>query len=376
MKKIFNIKSLCLSAALLLGLFFTACSEDENNATAIQISGITTINDLNTPITEAKLGDFIAIHGTGLDIHNIDSIYVNESKVDMVEVYTEKDVLYMQVPVKLSLEPTDKVYIYNKLGRQDYPLKTIAPDLKLVRMFNEYTQPGDTIMIYGDFFNLYEIDSVSAVVDFNGKSSNVIKSANNYLTARVPLDVDKNIRVKVKSLKYEIESTCPGRYYDNECMIVDFDNRVPSSMTNVVTDPKDKNRLSGNYLHINEKSAWSSWWYIIEIGNTPLTDDMLDHSDQYVIKCEFYTANQFVDGKIKFFNYLFWDAAPMEWKPSDFVFQNFNRWETITLPFKRNYSGTYPENMYYHSFNMRIEIDQSIARNFAFDNIRVCKKGD
>lgn len=103
---------------------------------------------------------------------------------------------------------------------------------------------------------------------------------------------------------------------------------------------------------------------------------MLDHSDQYVIKCKFYTANQFVDGKIKFFNYLFWDAAPMEWKPSDFVFQNFNRWETITLPFKRNYSGTYPENMYYHSFNMRIEIDQSIARNFAFDNIRVCKKGD
>lgn len=376
MKKIFNIKSLCLSGALLLGLFFTACSEDENNATAIQISGITTINDLNTPITEAKLGDFIAIHGTGLDILNIDSIYVNESKVDMVEVYTEKDVLYMQVPVKLSLEPTDKVYIYNKLGRQDYPLKTIAPDLKLVRMFNEYTQPGDTIMIYGDFFNLYEIDSVSAVVDFNGKSSNVIKSANNYLTARVPLDVDKNIKVKVKSLKYQIEAACPGRYYDNECMIVDFDNRVPSNMANVVTDPKDKNRLSGNYLHINEKSAWSSWWYIIEIGNTPLTDDMLDHSDQYVIKCEFYTANQFVDGKIKFFNYLFWDAAPMEWKPSDFVFQNFNRWETITLPFKRNYSGTYPENMYYHSFNMRIEIDQSIARNFAFDNIRVCRKGD
>lgn len=376
MKKIFNIKSLYLSAALLLGLFFTACSEDENNATAIQISGITTINDLNTPITEAKLGDFIAIHGTGLDIHNIDSIYVNESKVDMVEVYTEKDVLYMQVPVKLSLEPTDKVYIYNKLGRQDYPLKTIAPDLKLVRMFNEYTQPGDTIMIYGDFFNLYEIDSVSAVVDFNGKSSNVIKSANNYLTARVPLGVDKNIKVKVKSLKYDIEATCPGRYYDNECMIVDFDNRVPSSMANVVTDPKDKNRLSGNYLHINDKSAWSSWWYIMEIGNTPLTDDMLDHSDQYVIKCEFYTANQFVDGKIKFFNYLFWDAAPMEWEPSDFVFQNFNRWETITLPFKRNYSDTYKENMYYHSFNMRIEIDQSIARNFAFDNIRVCKKGD
>ena len=47
-------------------------------------------------------------------------------------------------------------------------------------MFNEYTAPGDTIMIYGDFFNLYEIDSLNAVVDFNGKVSPVIKSANKY----------------------------------------------------------------------------------------------------------------------------------------------------------------------------------------------------
>ena len=30
---------------------------------------------------------------------------------------------------------------------------------------NEYTSPGDTIMIYGDFFELYEIDSLNAVVD-------------------------------------------------------------------------------------------------------------------------------------------------------------------------------------------------------------------
>jgi hypothetical protein len=65
----------------------------------------------------------------------------------------------------------------------------------------------------------------------------------------------------------------------------------------------------------------------------------------------------------------------MEWVPSDFIFQNFNRWETITLPFVVNRSSTYPENYYYRSFNMRLEIDPNIARNFAFDNIRVYKKG-
>lgn len=376
MENIIKLKSLLPVIALFFTISFMACSDDDKDITAIQLTGITTLKDLNTPITEAKLGDFIAIHGTGLDIYNIDSIKVNDVKVDMLEVYHEKGILYMQIPVKLAIEETDKIYLYNNLGRQELPLKTLAPDLKLTRMFNEYTQPGDTIMIYGDYFELYAIDSINAIVDFNGKTSKIIACANNYLTAEVPKDVDKNIRVKVRGIKYEVEAVCPGRYYDNECIIMNFDEVMPSNAVNVVTDLKDPQRFSGNFLRIDDKSEWSGWWYIAEIGDVPFTDDMLDNYQDYVIKCEFRTGNQFIEGKIKFCNYLFWDAEPMYWNPSDFVFQNFGRWETITLPFVVNRSTTYPENGYYHSFNMRLEIDQSIARSFSFDNIRVCKKGD
>lgn len=94
---------------------------------------------------------------------------------------------------------------------------------------------------------MYEIDSLNAVVDFNGKVSPVIRSANNYLTAKVPVDVDKNIRVKVKGLKHNVEAVCPGRYYDREFMIMDFDELLPSDVANVVTDEKDPQRLSGNF---------------------------------------------------------------------------------------------------------------------------------
>lgn len=230
-------------------------------------------------------------------------------------------------------------------------------------------------MIYGDFFELYEINADNAVVDFNGIESPVISSSNNHLTAKVPLNVDQNIKIKVIGTKHNVEAFCPGRYYDKEGMIMDFDEHMPSNVANVVMDPNDKQRLSGNFLRIDDTSAYAGWWYITEIGGVPYTDDMLDNYEDYVIKCEFRTANQFIDGKIKFCNYLFWDANPMEWVPSDFIFQNFNRWETITLPFVVNRSSTYPENYYYRSFNMRLEIDPNIARNFAFDNIRVYKKG-
>ncbi|SEA45700.1 IPT/TIG domain-containing protein [Porphyromonadaceae bacterium KH3R12] len=369
-------KNICLTGILFFIISLSACSDENNDIKPITLTKVTSVIDLNTAITEAALGDFIAIHGSGLDIHNIDSVLINDVKVDLLEVYTENDILYLKIPVKLAINVTDKIYIYNTAGYQEIPFKAISPALYLERMFNEYTKPGDTIMIYGDFFELYEIDSLNAVVDFNGKVSKVINSANNYLTAQVPEDVDKNIKVKVKGIKYDVEAFCPGRYYDNECMIMDFDDLMPSNPVNVVTDPNDKQRLSGNFLRIDNTSEYSGWWYIAEKSGVPFTDDMLNNYQDYVIKCEFRTANQFIDGKIKFFNYLFWDAAPMEWAPSNFIFQNFNRWETITLPFVVNRSTTYPENMYYNSFNMRLEIDPNIARNFAFDNIRIYKKGD
>lgn len=375
MKSIINFRNICLTGVLFYIISMYSCTDESTAIVPITLTKVTTVVDLNTAITEAALGDFIAVHGTGLDLKNIDSVLINDVKVNLLDVYTENDILYLKIPVKLAMTVTDKIYIYNQAGRQEIPFKAVSPALYLERMFNEYTKPGDTIMIYGDFFELYEIDSLNAVVDFNGKESPVISSSNNYLTAKVPSNVDKNIKVKVKGLKYGVEAFCPGRYYDSELMIMDFDELMPSNPVNVVTNPSDKQRLSGNFLRIDNTSAYSGWWYIAEKGGVPYTDDMLDNFEDYVIKCEFRTANQFIDGKIRFCNYMFWDASPMIWSPSNFVVQNFNRWETITLPFVVNRSTTYPQNMYYHSFNMRLEIDPSIARNFAFDNIRIYKKG-
>jgi len=96
---------------------------------------------------------------------------------------------------------------------------------------------------------------------------------------------------------------------------------------------------------------------------------MLDHPENYVIKCEFRTGNQFIQDRIGFYVYLFWDADL-------FNVQNFNRWQTISLPLVVNRSATYTDNFYYKSFNIRLECYQDLARNFAFDNFRICPKND
>lgn len=363
-----------------IGLAGFSCAKEEFQPVPIQLERITTLKDMNQVISEAKLGDFIAIHGTGLSRENIDSIHVDDIVVDMQEVYTENDILYMKLPVKLAIEKTNKIYIWNSKGCAELPFKTLAPDLKLSRMFNEYTAPGDTIMIYGDFFDLYEIDAKNAIVDFNGRTSPVISSSKTYLTTKVPENVEKNIRVKVKGLKYNVEATCPGRYFDRDFIIMDFDELRPSDMTNVVTDEKDPQRLDGNFLRIDKNSTWSGWWYIAEKGGVAYRPEMLamETFRDYVVKCEFRSSNQLIKDKIRFCNYQYWAAGTCDWVAADFNFQNTDRWETITLPWKVFVSEDYPDYYpgSYTDFNMRLEIDPEIARDFAFDNIRICKKGD
>ena len=83
------------------------------------------------------MGDFIAIHGEGLDKANITSVKVNDIEIDLDEVYTENSTLYMKIPVTLPENQTDKIYISNDKGTKEIPFVVIAPDLKLERMFNE-----------------------------------------------------------------------------------------------------------------------------------------------------------------------------------------------------------------------------------------------
>lgn len=365
-----------VAAVAALTFTVSACTDDGHTYVPITIDGVTTIADRTVQITQAAMGDFIAIHGQGLDKDNIISIRVNDIDVPLDEVYTEDNTLFMKIPVSLPEEKTDKIYITNGNGTKEIPFVTIAPDLKLERMFNEYTAPGDTMVIYGQFFELYDIDAENATVYFGDKPSKVIASSDTHLTTQVPEDTDKNIKVRLVSDKHSVEATCPGYYYDRQCMIMDFDKLVPSDAKYVVTDPEDKSRLSGNFLRISPDTEWSSWWYIAQIGGTAVTDDMLDNYQNYEVKMEFRSANQLIDGKIKFCTYLFWDAAPMEWGPSDIKFQNFSRWETITVPFVVNRSKSYPENSRYHSFNIRLESSQEYTRNFCIDNIRICKKGE
>lgn len=370
-----NILAIGLLAAL-AGVSLVACDDDVKYED-ITLERVTTAADRNTPIDAAAMGDVIAIHGSNLDASNIDSVLINDVRVDPGEIYSEGDVLFLKIPTVLPVEKTDRIYIYNGTCVKELPFVVDTPDLKLDRMFNEYTMPGDTITVYGDFFTLYEISPETAVMLIGDQEAPIIACGNNYFTAEVPLNAGTNQLLQLHSNKYNVTATCPGRYRDKRGILVDYDDHLSTNTSCVVTDPADEMRLSGNFVRVDANSEWSGWWYITEAWPCDAwTDDVLDHPENYVIKCEFRTESVLPTGKIGFYVYPFWDAVPMEWDATMLTVQETGRWETLTFPINFGRSTTYPENTYYKSFNVRLAIEQDVPRNFAFDNFRICPAND
>ena len=74
MKKILSFRKMYLVGALLMGISWTSCSDDNGVALPIELTNVTTIADMNTTIEEAALGDFIAVHGMFASYSGLDFI--------------------------------------------------------------------------------------------------------------------------------------------------------------------------------------------------------------------------------------------------------------------------------------------------------------
>lgn len=377
MKRINNNIKFFISAILFVAVV-AACSSSNDSVEAPNISKITTIKDVTTALTEANMGDWIAIGGVNLT--SIDSVMFNDISVYPKDFYAEDSALYVQVPVKLPTKVDNKVTLKSKGGDVSYTLKVNIPNLQLTSMFNEYTQPGDTIKIYGKFLSLYEVSSENTVIRFGDKESPVIKATDTYLTTKVPADAGKNVQVSAHNSKYNVDAVCAGRYRDNKWMIVDFDNNGTDG-TFVVQDQHNKKQVpfptSGNYLRFYATPATypdGLGWLYITSNDYTYTKDMMMHPENYVLKFELNMGLPIKTTQL--FIYYYWNHSPKAMGGETFTVQNYGIWQTVTIPLSEIMDATDGSSTDF-SMNIRIEnsnapIDETI--DMSFDNFRICEK--
>lgn len=365
-----RIVAFLFTAAMFMAV--SSCTKEDSLPGLPEFSKISPLKELGTAITEGDMGDWVAIQGVNLETTT--SIIFNDVPVDMQGVYYENDVLYLQIPVLMPAEITNKVKIVTTSGEIEFNFNVKIPNLKLTGMFNEYVQAGDTLKIYGDFFKLYEIDNTNTVVSFNGIEQPLIHVGSNFLTVKVPANVEQNIKLTVINNKYNASAVCPGYFQDRQFLITNFDD-VPytggdgAQFVGNWTNPKP---ISGKFSYLTVGTGGSGWMYLMGTG-VSYTNDMKDHPDKYEVKFEMNMITPIV--RTKFYIYNYWNHPPAEITAADLVVQNVGVWQTLKIPLERiiplNFTGN---KDYIGSFNVRVESPAGESVALCWDNFRITLK--
>lgn len=377
--KIINRNIILVMLALIFVTMAVACSDKESEGGMPTFKKVTAIKDLNSTLMGGNMGDWIAISGTNMN--SVDSVIFNDVKVLPKDFYSEDSALYVQVPIKIPIKVTNKVVLKSRVGDTSFDFKVAVPDLQLTGMFNEYTQPGDTIKIYGKFLQLYEVDSLNTTVKFGDKSSNVIKATDNYITAKVPVGTASNVQISAHNSKYNADAVCPGRYRDSKWVIANYDNIGDLGSSFIVQDQHNKKQspfpVSGNYLRFKANSVTypsGLGWLYITTNDYSYTVDMIQHPEKYVLKFELNMANPIKLTSL--FLYFYWAVSPNGMSGETFTVQNYGAWQTVSIPLENIIpSKTYDGSWVDYSFNIRIQCyapTESI--DMSFDNFRICEK--
>uniref|UniRef100_UPI0032164866 glycan-binding surface protein n=1 Tax=uncultured Draconibacterium sp. TaxID=1573823 RepID=UPI0032164866 len=361
-----------LVAYVILLSVIVSCKEDEKELIPPVFSKISSINELDVSVSSGEMGDWIALQGSNIETTN--SVYFNDVAVDMQEVYYENNILYMQVPIAMPSEINNKVKVVTEGGEFEFDFTVNIPEIKLTHMFNEYTAPGDTMKIYGEFFGLYEVDPSNTVISFNGIEKSVIDVGDNYITVGVPENTDKNIKLQLINSKYNATAECPGYYYDRQSLVTNFDD-VPYKGTSGVQyvglwDAPEP--LSGNYSLLTVDAGGSGWSYLVSNGFA-YSEDMKDHPDKYEIKFELNMILPIMNTNFYIYNY--WNHTPAQITASDLVVQKTGVWQTIRIPLEKLIPTDFSGNKdYIGSFNIRIDSPAGEPLKMGWDNFRVSQK--
>lgn len=160
--KLFNFALVALAFAV-----FAACTpKEEPKPDAPVITKITSVDDLETELTEVALNQSIAIHGE----HFVDvtAISVNTIDLDVREAYVTETRIDVVVPRVIPDNPNNKVIVTTKGGTAEKSVTVNLPKLVIKGFKNEFAADGEEVEIVGENFDLFQIDKANAILKFNG----------------------------------------------------------------------------------------------------------------------------------------------------------------------------------------------------------------
>ena len=205
-----KIKYLYIS---LLALFAMASCDDivtynDNYDDGMTSTGAPVINaiydsedtEYTTPLASAVFEQMLVI--TGDNLAQVKKIMFNDVEMQLSEVYATREKAFMPVPRQIPENVTNKIVYETELGSTTFDFTVNIPEVKVEGLYYEFCQPGDTVQIVGDYFDLYGFggETETSTIKMKGQDLKVDSISEGYIAVVIPEDAQPN---SVIDINYE-----------------------------------------------------------------------------------------------------------------------------------------------------------------------------
>lgn len=311
-------------------------AEQIANSGAPEIQAVYDVADLEktTPIHQGELNQMVRIVGENLnDAH---AIRFNTVEVDMQEIYTMGNEAIVRIPNILSREQVNAIEYTTSLGTATYDFIIPFPALQVTGVENEFANAGDSLIILGNHFDIYEFGSSSHVC-LGEQQLPIGMVAQDKITVYLPEDIQENTIITVRWTNEKNEAFSKNLSYrpTHHLLYGNWeDTQVNVAGQLKVTKESDEAITTGaawlnkDHLHLQGNlGAWS--WNTIDISRN-MIDQTVENPEEWVLKFELLTAENFPLQEIIPLQFCFNWGETYAWELT--TVNTFGQWRTMTLP--------------------------------------------
>jgi hypothetical protein len=302
MKK-YNRSIVYLVVFLVGGLAFYSCIKEkdyEKNVSEV-CSGVPTITGISVPssalttkdtLTQANLGDWVIIHGDNLCAAT--QVMFDDLSITLANAYITSTAITLQIPRKIPATITNKMKVVASAGSAERNFKLTFPDLVLSGFENEFTPVGDSLIILGDNFDLYEVTPASGKVKFGDTEVAVGSSTSSQVKVKVPVGANtNNIVLTLTSPSITKTAQIVFRKVAGS-LLLDYNSSsgwwAGAGLVTDGTAAGDPKPINGKFTRLHATLGQWSWTTIIGTGFNLPDDDIAAHPQNYYFKFELNTT--------------------------------------------------------------------------------------
>ncbi len=388
-----KIKYLYIS---LMALFAMASCDDivtynDNYDDGMTSTGAPVINaiydsedtEYTTPLESAVFEQMLVI--TGDNLAQVKKIMFNDVEMQLSEVYATREKAFMPVPRQIPENVTNKIVYETELGSTTFDFTVNIPEVKVDGLYFEFCQPGDTVQIVGDYFDLYGFggETETSTIKMKGQDLKVDSISEGYIAVIIPEDAQPN---SVIDINYEGLNGSVHRQvsYMNTAGLVwskEFVESYQYSTDKISFVEGDVEKSEPDY-YINLKGDFEEWdWIDIIKSMVNISHEVAASPDEYLLKFDVCSAENtpFYNSGDAGYRFVFNTggntSSSYAWNPSSITsFGTYGKWRTISLDLVSVATKIKPLTEGETDFNFVIHPNSNWTVNHSFANFRIEKK--